>query len=225
MKLPVILRVVVYLMLLTQISVLQANSAREFRVCYNFGCKTEDVVRLTDQEWREVTGWFKPAAATAELERTQIKQAIGWMEVVVGKHTPTHRDTGLDLNYDGEFPGQLDCIDESLNTTTYLKLFEQEGFLTHHKVLNRAYRKAIFDQHWAGQIEEVNSGDRFAVDSWFQRNGILPYVQPIAEWQDIPYFFSSYVDNSNEYDIKEKPKTTMWSKIKKKLKLKRASDD
>ena len=198
-------------------SITNASSSREFKVCYNFGCKTSEIVNLTDKEWQEVVGWFKPAAKTAEQERQQIKQAIGWMEVVVGNHTPTFRDTGLDLDYNGEFPGQLDCIDESLNTTTYLKLFEQHGFLHHHRVLERAYRKAIFDQHWAGRIEEIHTRQQYAVDSWFQRNGILPYMQPIAEWQDIPYFFSSYVDNSNEYEPVEQTKPSIWKKLKKKL--------
>lgn len=183
-------------------------------VCYDFGCKTLQVVAITPAEWQEVSGWFQPPAATAAEERQQIKQAIGWMEVVIGKHTPTHRDTGLDLEYHGEFPGQLDCIDESLNTTTYLRLFEHYGLLHHHRVLDRAYRRAIFDQHWAGQVEETHTGRRFVVDSWFQDNGILPYVQELHEWQDIPFFFSSYVDNSTEYDEHQEPRKSLWQSIK-----------
>lgn len=183
-------------------------------VCYDFGCKSKDLVALTDTQWAEVSGWFHPAADDPEAERQQIKQAIGWMEVVVGKHTPTHRDTGLDLEKGGEFPGQLDCIDESLNTTTYLRLFERYGLLKHHRVLDRAYRRAIFDQHWAGQIEELASGRRYAVDSWFQDNGILPYVQEMTEWEDIPFFFSSYVDNSTEYDEFQPEKKTFWQSLK-----------
>ncbi|KAA3634643.1 MAG: hypothetical protein DWQ08_00255, partial [Proteobacteria bacterium] len=106
-----------------------ATSIDEIPVCYDFGCKSRQIVSITSEEWREVSGWFKTPADTPEAERQQIKQAVGWMEVVIGKHTPTHRDTGLDLDYGGEFPGQLDCIDESLNTTTYLRLFEHYGLL------------------------------------------------------------------------------------------------
>ncbi|GJL82877.1 MAG: hypothetical protein DHS20C01_25110 [marine bacterium B5-7] len=189
-------------------------------VCYDFGCKTKDMVQITPEEWREVSGWFTPVAQTSEEERQQIKQAIGWMEVVVGKHTPTYRDTGLDLQYHGEFPGQLDCIDESLNTTTYLRLFESQGLFKYHKVHDRAYRRAILDQHWAGQIEDLSTGKRYAVDSWFQRNGILPYMQELTAWEDIPYFFSSYVDNSDEYenDGDAQARQSMWQSIKKRFK-------
>lgn len=191
-----------------------AASINAIPVCYDFGCKSRQVISITNEEWREVSGWFHPKAATPEEERQQIKKAVGWMEVVVGKHTPTHRDTGLDLDYGGEFPGQLDCIDESLNTTTYLRLFENYDLLRHHRVLDRAYRRAIFDQHWAGQIEELESGKRYVVDSWFQDNGILPYVQELGEWEDIPFFFSSYVDNSTEYDEYQEPKKSLWRSLK-----------
>jgi hypothetical protein len=193
-----------------------ATSIDAIPVCYNFGCKVREIVAITDEEWEEVSGWFRTPAPNPEEEREQIKRAIGWMEVVIGKHTPTHRDKGLDLEYGAEFPGQMDCIDESLNTTTYLTLFENHGLLRHHRVLDRAYRRAIFDQHWAGQIEEIASGKRFAVDSWFHDNGILPYVQEMSEWEDIPFFFSSYVDNSTEYqeyrDSLEKK--SRWQSIK-----------
>ncbi len=205
------------LALLASAPVQAATSIDAIPVCYNFGCKTEDVIAISEAEWAEVAGWFRTAAPTPEAERQQIKQAVGWMEVVVGKHTPTHRDTGLDLDYGGEFPGQLDCIDESLNTTTYLRLFENYGLLRHHRVLDRAYRRAIFDQHWAGQIEELQSGRRFAVDSWFQANGIMPYVQEMNEWEDIPFFFSSYVDNSTEYDDYQEEKKSFWRSLKDRL--------
>ena len=50
---------------------------------------------------------------------------------------------------------------------------------------------------WAGQIEEVESGERYVVDSWFQPYGYNPYVQKAEQWGDIPFFFSSsYLDNS-----------------------------
>ena len=167
-------------------------------VCYNFGCKVKATIAITEEEWPSIAGWFTSQATTAAEERQQIRQALGWMEVVVGKHTPTHRDKGLNLPEGAQFPGQLDCIDESMNTTTYLRLFEKEGLLTHHKVLDRAYRRALFNQHWAGQVEELKTGKRYVFDSWFQDNGFLPYLQLSSEWEDIRFLYSSYVDTMLE---------------------------
>ena len=158
---------------------------QKIAICYDFSCKTLQQVVLSAEEWRSVIGWFYPAAHTAVEEREQLRQAIGWMEVVIGRHTPTHRDKGLNLEKNPEFPGQLDCIDESLNITTYMQLFQDQGHLRRHRVIDRAYRKAGFDAHWAGQIEEINTGERFVIDSWFQDNGMLPYLSPSTDWFDI----------------------------------------
>ena len=146
-------------------------SAQEIEICYNFSCKTRQTVTLSQTEWHSIIGWFYPGATSAAGEREQLRRAIGWMEVVVGRHTPTHRDKGLNLEKNPSFPGQLDCIDESLNVTTYM--------------MDRAYRSGGFDAHWAGQLQEVATGERFVIDSWFQDNGMLPYIARSAEWEDL----------------------------------------
>ena len=181
-------------------------------VCFDFGCKNNAVVDLPVTEWEGVAGWFHPAADTPEAEREQIKRAIGWMEVLIGRYTPTHRDLAFDLppatdDTSHLFPGQQDCIDEAVNTTTYLRLFEQSGLLKHHTVIEQAYRKAIFDQHWAGQIRELVTGERWVVDSWFQPNGYLPIIQSSPEWEDISLL--SAVIYSSEED-KKKP---LWQRL------------
>ncbi len=168
-------------------------------VCYDFGCKNRSIVNLPENEWLEVANWFNPPAKTPEEELQQIKHAVGWMEVLIGRHTPTHKDVAFSLplveNYRDLFPGQQDCIDESTNTTTYLLLFEEQGLLRHFEVIERAYRQAIFDQHWAAQIRDKSTGARFVVDSWFQPNGYLPIIQASEEWEDIP-FMSAVIDSS-----------------------------
>ena len=188
-------------------------------VCYDFGCKQRSVVNLPLTDWAGVVDWFKPAATTAAQERQQIKQAIGWMEVLIGRYTPTHRDLAFDLpaaKYDSAdlFPGQQDCIDEAVNTTTYLRLLESKGVLRHHSVVEQAYRRAIFDQHWAGQIMEKSSGKRFVVDSWFQPNGYLPIIQNSKDWHDINPL-SAVIDDSRmpEGEDTAEGKQSFWKRL------------
>jgi hypothetical protein len=165
-------------------------------VCYHFGCNTKEVVGIRSDEWNQVANWFATPAIDAEQERTQIKNAVGWLEVIIGKYTPINRDLGQDeLTEDGL--GQMDCIDEEKNVTAFLHLFENQGLLKFHRVVEPAYRRTAWDQHWAGQIEEIHSGERWVVDSWFQAYGFNPYIQKSEQWMDIPFFFSSsYIDNS-----------------------------
>lgn len=161
-----------------------------FPVCYNYGCKEKELVTLSAAEWAEVEGWFQPPARNAAEERHQLRNAHGWLEVMVGNHTPIHRNLGQ-LPQTDQWPGQLDCIDESLNTTTYLSLFESHGLMRYHRVVERAYRRTLFDQHWAAQIEENGTGDRWVIDGWWYDFGQLPDVQPYDEWSDIPFFWAS----------------------------------
>ncbi|MFT7532699.1 MAG: hypothetical protein ACI9FD_003732 [Gammaproteobacteria bacterium] len=168
-------------------SVIQAKET--FVVCYNFTCRSEWVVVFNDREWRFIDAIFSPAADTPEQERQQIMHGIKWMEEFVGRYTPTHRDlarnyTKFNDNLDDDV-GQLDCIDESLNTTTYLKAFEQRKLLRYHQVMDRAMRRAFWNQHWAGRVQEKESGDTYIVDSWFRDNGEFPYVLSEASWQDL----------------------------------------
>ena len=166
-------------------------------VCYGFSCKIQQIVSITPAEWRSVVGWFDEMATTPEDERQQIRQAIGWMEVVIGRYTPTHLDIGMNLeNHPINMTGQMDCIDESINTTTYLTLFEQQGHLRWHRVTNRAYRGALLDSHWAAQVEQVDSGVNYIIDSWFQDNGMLPYIAKSAEWLDLRWSYFRHQKNN-----------------------------
>lgn len=165
----------------------------DLTICHGFGCTIEESVSISIQEWRQITAYFSKPAETARGERVQIRKAVGWFEVIMGRYTPIHLDRGRD-----EFPdrfndakpvGQMDCIDEARNTTTYLSLMERAGLFRHHRVVERAYRRTLWDQHYAGQIEEVKTGERWVVDSWFHDFGKLPHVARSTEWADVPFLF------------------------------------
>ena len=138
----------------------------EIQICYNYSCSRSAHVRLDFEEWNKVIDQFKPTARTPAEERQMIRRAIGLLEQIAGEQTPTWRDRGRNPIVD-EWPGQMDCIDESTNTARYLELFQGRGLLRWHAVVERAYRAPfMLDQHWAGQIVELQTGNHYAVDSW-----------------------------------------------------------
>ena len=167
----------------------------QISVCHGFGCSISSTISLSDREWKSVVGWLEKVAPDAKTERDNIRQAIGWMEVIVGRHGPGRQDKGLDLQYANTKIGQMDCIDESTNTTTYLRLFEKASLLHWHQVIDNIQRRGLIDAHWAGQIEEISTGERYVVDSWFHDNGMLPNIQKTKEWSEV-HLFSAQWDNS-----------------------------
>lgn len=150
-------------------------------MCINFHCRTQREALLGEEQWRELTALIAPAASAAQ-ERRSIALAIARMEQMVGTQTGTSRDLpGNDG--DNDQAGQLDCIAESLNTTTFLHVLEDSGLLRWHKVGTPAKRQRwIFSFHHTAVIRETTTDAPFAVDSWYLGNGAEPLVQPLDEW-------------------------------------------
>lgn len=151
-------------------------------LCFGYGCRHSQSVQLGRAERQALAELFRPGR-TAAQERAAIAQAVALFERIAGRQTPVHRDRGGNP-IQAQRPGQLDCIDESLNTTALLILLEQKGLLRWHRVLTRAYRAPlILDQHWAAQVEQLDTGARYVVDSWPQDNGQPALVQALEAWR------------------------------------------
>jgi hypothetical protein len=159
----------------------------EVPVCSHHGCEIVTRVDLTGQHWERLSRHFKPQASDAAGEREQIRSAVAEAERITGILAGTSYDRAGDLAAFGTFKPQLDCIDESANTTTYLTLFEQAGLLRWHSVQRRAHRGYLFFggwPHFTAVVEENGSGRRWVVDSWFRDNGVAPDVVDLDTWKD-----------------------------------------
>lgn len=158
-------------------------SVAEFLVCHGSGCRIRSETGLTDEEWSKIEDAFDPPAATAEAERKQIARAIGLFELYVGPKTNTKSDAGRNRP-DVDQTTQLDCIDETVNTTTYLRLIETAGLLRWHSVGSPAHRtKGLIDFHNTAVVVMQSDGEMWAVDSWFGPNGARASVVPLDAWR------------------------------------------
>ena len=155
-----------------------------FSICFDHSCTTVENVSLTPEEWRHAIQPLQPPAHSAAEERSAIACAIARFEEIVGRHTGTSADRGKNVRGFGQ-PGQLDCIDESTNTTTYLRLLERNGLLHYHVVGDRVTRFGLFVgmPHTTAVIQEHASDARFAVDSWFFDNGEPAYIVNLDAWR------------------------------------------
>ncbi len=157
-----------------------------FSVCYQHTCTMIDHVGLSQQQWQGVRERFNPAAANAEQERRQIASAIAYLEIEVGGKINSLDDRGGNL--EGVFKAkgnQLDCIDESTNSTTYMTMMERDGLLKFHSVQPRATR-GFFIMGWphsTAVIKDNTTDRRWAVDSWFFDNGTEPTIVMLKKWR------------------------------------------
>lgn len=150
-----------------------------FDSCIDFHCDATRTVTLDAGHWQAVRTLFAGETSPAG-ERERIRQAIALLEREVGVITGTWSDLARNIKGDGR---QLDCISESKNTTTYLQLLFDDGLFRWHEIDQRQVRHPlIFNTHWTAVILDRNSGQRYAVDSWFLGNGEPPYIQPLEDW-------------------------------------------
>lgn len=129
------------------------------------------------------TSVFPYSGRIPQEERSQIAQAVGKLEAFVGKMTGTDKDRGGNLAALW-MTNQMDCIDESTNTHTYLLMMKNDGLLKYHQPAGKATRilPYIFP-HTTTVIQEISAGKKYAVDSWFLDNSQPPFVVPLRVWR------------------------------------------
>lgn len=155
--------------------------------CQGHGCRVRHNVTLSTAEKKLAFQIFSQFfAQNPEREREAISAYIAAMEQMVGEKSGTQSDLGGTFVGFGKI-GQLDCTDESRNTTTYLLFLKQQGLLRFHDVGKIAGRGFFnFTGGWPHQsavIIEKQNGTAYAVDSWFDDNGKPPYILPLNEWK------------------------------------------
>lgn len=163
----------------------QTPSLEAFEVCFGGGCAEVRPVTLTAEEWQKVVHLFaSDVPLNAMQEREQIAQAIGLLEEIVGEKVGTSNDIAGTF-YTGSLTGQLDCNDEAINTTTYIRLMRQADLMKWHEVEDTRTRSFFFNgwPHSTAVMHDISTGERFAVDSWFYDNGAPATIVPFAIWK------------------------------------------
>ena len=157
-----------------------------FDICMGGGCAEIKHVSLNYEEWQKIAVIFSSAGTSpdAKQERKLIADAIGALEKIVGAKTGATTDRAGTFG-NSSYPGQLDCNDEAINSTTYMRLMRQNGLIRLHEVEDMRTRNFFFFgwPHSTAVIHEITTGDRYAVDSWFYDNGFPATIVPFALWK------------------------------------------
>ncbi len=156
-----------------------------FSHCSSYGCQVVQQVSFDLNEWAQIEAIFDIPPATAMEERERLPMAIGLMEKFIGPKTGTSDDIAKSWLFTFAPKGQLDCIDESINTTSYLQMLDKAGHVRFHDVGSIALRGNRFDLmllHNTATLIDRESVVSYAIDSWFRANGIAPDVVLLDEW-------------------------------------------
>lgn len=162
----------------------QTPALSSFDICHGGGCTYVSQVQLSEDEWKQIGNVCSTTPESAEAERACISKVIGEYEKVIGAKTGTDTDRGGTFG-NSAYQGQMDCNDEAINTTTYLKLMQQHGLIQYHDVLD-VKRRGFFLNRWphtTAAIQERASQQLYAVDAWFYDNGMPAVIVPFERWK------------------------------------------
>ncbi len=164
-------------------------SPQNFVVCIRHGCTSEIPVSLNQSEWQSVRDVFaRPPVVgtpgTPEGERTQIAFALARIEQLVAPQVGSDADIG------GSFTGfgrsnQLDCVDEMVNTATYLTIMYEDGLFQFHRPGRRVTEALSVRGVWPHTVSTVfdnTTQQHFVIDTWIKDNGEIPYVMALSDW-------------------------------------------
>jgi hypothetical protein len=153
--------------------------------CHGFSCSETSRAALNRDAWRQVAAVFVPRAKDAHTERRQIAHGVASIQLLVGQQTGTathqwtHRDKDILPNFND--PTQLDCIDEAVNTWTYLTLMERGGLLHFHRVAKLSHAGFPIEPRNTAVLQEIG-GQYFAIDPSLVDVGVPPPIIPLDSW-------------------------------------------
>lgn len=152
-------------------------------VCHAFGCQLKTSFAFSGADVRRMRRMLR-GARTPAAERRAVARLIAWAEKRVAPKVGSGGDVGgLDLHNAGK-PGQMDCIDEAANTTSYLMVAAASGLLRHHTIASPVARGYFLDGRYphATAVIVDKAGTPFAVDSWPKANGARPNIMTLERW-------------------------------------------
>lgn len=170
-------------------------------VCYNWSCAEARPLHFTAGDLETVVtrmGHCQGESLDARLQRLRI--GIWQMEVLAQRYLPV---LGNDLalnDRDADREGRTDCIDNATNTTTFLSLLHDLDALPEWHVGTPVTRDRFTkDVHWTATVIDRETGERWAVDSWFRPHGHLPFVSPLSDWVRARKPWDPPLDRFNPY--------------------------
>ena len=163
-------------------------AAGSIKVCSGYGCIISDHFTFTNQDNQDLLESMAGAEKSAAAERAAVAITIGLMERKARAKLRYRPDVKKAYIKNSSKRGQMDCVDESLNTTAYLKHLQSLGLLKFHTT-NKFYaeRGFILDGRYPHKsaVMTDKSGKRWTVDSWYEDDGKPAQVMEHAKWRKV----------------------------------------
>lgn len=157
----------------------------EFVMCHGYNCTSRTYAGFTSKQWESIKRIFRSKSKASGIERQKIAQSIALMEKYTSRRIGTERDQAKAPIFK-ESDYELDCIDETVNTSKFLEFLQEAELLKHHKVGRPAYRgigSNFMYPHNTATIVENDTGVIYVVDSYVYANAVKPDIRLLDDWR------------------------------------------
>lgn len=154
--------------------------------CHGYGCSRRTAISV-DGVWLNRAGaLLREGRSSPDAERRALSEVIRTYTAYLAASFGGKPDTPRSPPQMSGVQGQMDCLDETANTTSLLLVLEEHGLLVHHRVEPPESRGFFIDgryPHFTAIIAEKRTGSEWAVDPWTKAPGQRPDILPLARWR------------------------------------------
>jgi hypothetical protein len=154
--------------------------------CHGYGCVRRQAISVDGAWISRASALLRAGGGSPEAERRALAQVVGTYTAYVSANLGGKPDVPGSPPQMSNVHGQMDCLDETANTTSLLLLLQDRGLLAYHQVEQPESRGFFLDgryPHFTATIVEKRSGLGWAVDPWKQAPGQKPEILPLNEWR------------------------------------------
>jgi len=154
--------------------------------CHGYGCARRLPLSVEGGWLSRAAAALRAAQGSPDAERRALADVIRSYTSLLAASFGGRPDVPGSPPQMSGVPGQMDCLDETANTTSLLLVLQDRGLLTHHVVDHPESRGFFFDgryPHFTAVIAEKRTGVEWAVDPWKKAPGQRPDILPLDRWR------------------------------------------
>jgi hypothetical protein len=154
--------------------------------CHGYGCSRRIALAVDASWFNRANALLKAGRGSPDAERKAIGEVVKVYTAYLAEQFGGLPDAPRSPPGMSGLNGQMDCIDETANTTSLLLVLQENGLLVHHEVERPQSRGLFIDgryPHVTAIIAEKRTGNEWAVDPWSKAPGRHPDILPLVQWR------------------------------------------
>ncbi len=154
--------------------------------CHGYGCSRRTAISVDGGWFGRAGAILKAGRGSPAAERKALSEVIRIYTAYLAASFGGRPDAPRSPPGMSGVPGQMDCLDETANTTSVLLVLQERGLLAYHEVEYPESRGFFLDgryPHFTAVIAEKGTGSEWVVDPWARAPGQSPDILPLSRWR------------------------------------------